>query len=173
MSDLELVFFDPFSPRANPELWTPAILSAVRERCREEGQGALLATYSAATPTRVTLLLAGYFVGAGVSTGSKQETTVAATRREALLQPLGERWLARWERSSARGPHGAPLTGADESAVLGHPQFIGLSPHGRRLSWAGAVPQPQPRRSREWTPCASRDSAPVRTDLRRWPARCW
>lgn len=130
--DLELVFFDPFSPRANPELWTPTILSAVRERCREEGQGALLATYSAATPTRVTLLLAGYFVGAGVSTGSKQETTVAATRREALIQPLGERWLSRWERSSARGPHGAPLTGADESAVRGHPQFIGLSPQLER-----------------------------------------
>lgn len=123
--DLELVFFDPFSPRANPELWTPAILSAVRERCREEGEGALLATYSAATPTRVTLLLAGFSVGAGVSTGSKQETTVAATRRDALAQPLGERWLARWERSSARGPHGAPLTTLDEAAIRSHPQFVG------------------------------------------------
>ena len=48
-------------------------------------------TYSAATPTRVTLLLAGFYVGSGVSTGMKGETTVAATRRVALGSLLGER----------------------------------------------------------------------------------
>ena len=88
----DLVFFDPFSPAANPEMWTEGVLSRVRARCREDGEGALLMTYSAATPTRVTLLLAGFSVGAGVSTGTKGETTVAATRLEALEAPLGERW---------------------------------------------------------------------------------
>lgn len=119
----DLVYFDPFSPASNPEMWTEGVLTRVRERCREDGEGALLMTYSAATPTRVTLLLAGFYVGAGVSTGTKGETTVAATRREALEAPLGARWLERWHRSSSRAPHGAPLTPEAEARLLAHPQW--------------------------------------------------
>jgi tRNA U34 5-methylaminomethyl-2-thiouridine-forming methyltransferase MnmC len=119
----DLVFFDPFSPASNPDMWTEAVLSRVRARCRGEGEGALLMTYSAATPTRVTLLLAGFYVGAGVSTGTKGETTIAATHLEALEDPLGERWLERWRRSSARAPHGAPLTPEVEARLLSHPQW--------------------------------------------------
>jgi hypothetical protein len=119
----DLVFFDPFSPASNPEMWTTAVLSRVRECCREEGEGALLLTYSAATPTRVTLLLAGFYVGAGASTGTKGETTVAATRRDSLASPLGERWLERWRRSSSRAPHGGTLTPEVEARVLAHPQW--------------------------------------------------
>jgi tRNA U34 5-methylaminomethyl-2-thiouridine-forming methyltransferase MnmC len=119
----DLVFFDPFSPAANPAMWTEAVLSRVRARCREEEEGALLMTYSAATPTRVTLLLAGFFVGAGVSTGTKGETTVAATRLGALEAPLGARWLERWRRSSARAPHGGQLTPEVQVRLLAHPQW--------------------------------------------------
>jgi tRNA U34 5-methylaminomethyl-2-thiouridine-forming methyltransferase MnmC len=122
----DLVYFDPFSPASNPELWTPTVLARVRAGCREEGEGALLLTYSAATPTRVTLLLAGFYVGAGVSTGTKGETTVAATRLEALDSPLGARWLERWRRSSSRAPHGEPLTPEVESRLLSHPQWARL-----------------------------------------------
>lgn len=119
----DLVYFDPFSPASNPEMWTEGVLARVRARCREDGEGALLMTYSAATPTRVTLLLAGFYVGAGVSTGTKGETTVAATRREALELPLGARWLERWRRSSARAPHGGVLTPEVEARLLNHPQW--------------------------------------------------
>jgi tRNA U34 5-methylaminomethyl-2-thiouridine-forming methyltransferase MnmC len=119
----DLVFFDPFSPASNPEMWTEAVLSRVRSCCREDGEGALLMTYSAATPTRVTLLLAGFYVGAGVSTGTKGETTLAATRLEALEAPLGARWLERWSRSSSRAPHGAPLTPEVEARLSAHPQW--------------------------------------------------
>lgn len=119
----EVVFYDPFSPKANPTLWTPSLLEEVRSTCRSDAKGAVLATYSAATPTRVSFLLAGFYVGAGVATGGKQETTVASTRPELLEAPLGARWLARWERSSARGPHGAELTEADEATVRAHPQL--------------------------------------------------
>ena len=118
----ELVLFDPFSPRANPELWTPAFLSRVRERCRLDAPGALLATYSGATPTRVSLLLAGFFVGAGAVSGGK-ETTLAATRLESLASPLGARWLQRWRRSPSRAPHGQPLTPELEARLLAHPQL--------------------------------------------------
>jgi tRNA U34 5-methylaminomethyl-2-thiouridine-forming methyltransferase MnmC len=123
LPEADLVYFDPFSPASNPEMWTEAVLARVHARCRREGEGALLLTYSAATPTRVTLLLAGFYVGAGVSTGTKGETTVAATRLEALEAPLAERWLERWRRSSSRAPHGAPLTPEIEARLLAHPQW--------------------------------------------------
>ena len=119
----DLVYFDPFSPASNPDMWTEGVLARVRRHCREDGEGALLLTYSAATPTRVTLLLAGFFVGAGAATGTKGETTVAATRRESLASPLAERWLERWKRSSSRAPHGARLTPELEARVLAHPQW--------------------------------------------------
>lgn len=119
----DLVFFDPFSPASNPDMWTEGVLARVRRHCREDGEGALLLTYSAATPTRVTLLLAGFFVGAGASTGTKGETTVASTRKESLESPLGARWLERWKRSSSRAPHGAELTPEVETRLLAHPQW--------------------------------------------------
>jgi hypothetical protein len=117
----ELVYFDPFSPKANPGLWTRKSLGAVRGAC---GDQALLLTYSAATPTRVALLLAGFYVGFGSAIGTKSETTVAATDLSNLAQPLDARWLERWKRSSARGPHGEELTPAMERQLLDHPQWV-------------------------------------------------
>jgi tRNA U34 5-methylaminomethyl-2-thiouridine-forming methyltransferase MnmC len=121
-SPAELVYFDPFSPKANPALWTVEALGALRGRLSED-PAAELFTYSAATPTRVSLLLAGFFVGAGVSVATKAETTVAATQRTALAEPLGQRWLERWSRSSHRAPHGRSLSDEVERAVRSHPQF--------------------------------------------------
>ena len=100
----DLIFFDPFSPEANPTLWTVDFMRSVRGHTNDEG--GLLVTYSSATPTRVSFLLAGFFVGQGISTGTRTETTNAATQLENLETPLGDRWLERWKRSSARGPHG-------------------------------------------------------------------
>ena len=80
-------------------------------------------TYSAATPTRVSLLLGGFYVGTGIATGMKKETTVAATERGLLEQPLDARWLARWERSAAQAPHGLSLSEEIARAVREHRQF--------------------------------------------------
>lgn len=114
----DLVFWDPFSPRVNPEAWTLAAFSALRLRCAERSA---MYTYSTATATRSALLLAGFFVGAGDPSGPKQETTAAATHRELLARPLDARWLARLLRSSAPFPPDAP---PDAMARLrAHPQF--------------------------------------------------
>lgn len=119
----DLIFFDPFSPEANPTLWTIDFLRAVRGHTNDEG--GLLVTYSSATPTRVSLLLAGFFVGQGVSTGTRTETTNAATQLENLETPLGARWLERWRRSSSRAPHGtAEMTAELERSIVEHPQFL-------------------------------------------------
>ena len=117
----DVICFDPFSPEANPELWTIEALRRVRQILAPAG---VLSTYSASTRTRVTLLLAGFWVGAGAAAAVKKETTVAGTSPGVLAAPLGERWLLRWRRSSARAPHGmAGLTPELERAVLEHPQF--------------------------------------------------
>jgi hypothetical protein len=119
----DVICFDPFSPEANPELWT---VEALRRLHRALAPGGVLSTYSASTRTRVTLLLAGFWVGAGAAAAAKKETTVASDGPEALVAPLGARWIQRWRRSSARSPHGvAKLTPEIEAAVLGHPQFQG------------------------------------------------
>ena len=121
---VDLVYFDPYSPESNPTLWTVDFLRAVKVKAKK--QGAKLVTYSAATPTRVSLLLAGFFVGQGAATGTRTETTIAATKIDLLDSPLGARWYLRWERSSARGPHGEPLTPQLEAAIRALPQFADL-----------------------------------------------
>lgn len=141
--DYELVFFDPFSPDSNPTMWTVNFLRAITARMRP--QGATLATYSSATPTRVSLLLAGLFVGQGAPTGTRTETTMAANKAGLLALPLGERWLQRWRRSSARGPHGEVFTKELEAAVFNHPQFeafvasLGKGPGGTQQPLHGAL----------------------------------
>lgn len=105
----DVVFWDPFSPRANPSLWTLAAFAALR---RALAPRATVHTYSAATATRAALLLAGLAVGRGAPIGLKRETTVAAVERGDLAEPLDDRWLARFERSSAPLPPDAPAEAA-------------------------------------------------------------
>jgi queuine tRNA-ribosyltransferase len=119
--DFDIVFHDPFSPEHNPTLWTVDWFNQVKAVCRDERT--VLTTYSAATPTRLSLLLSGFFVGAGLSTGTRVETTIAAISANALERPLKERWLERWKRSSARAPHGQTFSSDIEQAVFAHPQF--------------------------------------------------
>lgn len=117
----DVICFDPFSPEVNPTLWTIDALARFR---RVLAPGGVLSTYSTSTRTRVTLLLAGFWVGAGAAAAVKKETTVASDGPAPLEAPLGPRWLQRWRRSSARAPHGIDtLTPELEQAVLAHPQF--------------------------------------------------
>jgi queuine tRNA-ribosyltransferase len=87
----DIMFWDPFSPRANPALWTVAAFAAAR---RAAGPRCTLFTYSASTTTRVALLLAGWAVGVGDAIGDKAATTAAAIALSDLAQPLDQRWLA-------------------------------------------------------------------------------
>ena len=53
---------------------------------------------------RVTLLLAGFFVGVGHATGEKEETTIAANMLELIDEPLESDWLSRVRRSTSAEP---------------------------------------------------------------------
>lgn len=114
----DVVFWDPYSPGRNPELWSVAAFEAVRRLCRV---GVTLHTYSGATATRAALLLAGFAVGVGEATGDGRAGTCAALRVEDLARPLDLRWLDRLGRSSAPFPADAP--GDALARVRELPQF--------------------------------------------------
>jgi queuine tRNA-ribosyltransferase len=101
----DIVFWDPFSPRANPGLWTIAAFAAIR---RVANPGGTLFTYSASTATRIALLLAGWAVGAGDPIGDKAATTAAAVTAADLARPLDRRWLNRLSQPNVPLPADAP-----------------------------------------------------------------
>jgi queuine tRNA-ribosyltransferase len=102
----DIVYWDPFSPRANPALWTVAAFSAAR---RIAGPRCTLYTYSASTATRLALLLAGWAVGVGDPIGDKAQTTAAAVAASDLSRPLDRGWLARLARPDVPLPSDAPF----------------------------------------------------------------
>ncbi len=57
LDTFDCVFFDPFSPKTCPELWTSAIFSEVHKRM---GTNSILATYSCARAMRESLKSAGF-----------------------------------------------------------------------------------------------------------------
>ena len=90
-----------------------------------------LPTYSRSTILRVTLLLAGFFVGVGHATGLKEETTIAANTLDLIADPLNARWLDRALRSHSAEPlrepvySRKPLSPATAEKLRRHPQFSG------------------------------------------------
>jgi queuine tRNA-ribosyltransferase len=116
----DVVFWDPFSPRANPTLWTMQAFVALRRLCAAR---ATVHTYSAATAVRSALLLAGFAVGVGRTTSSDRDTTIAAVDVRDLEHPLDRRWLERLSRSSSPFPTDAPVDALPRIAAM--PQFAG------------------------------------------------
>jgi queuine tRNA-ribosyltransferase len=114
----DIVFWDPFSPLANPELWNFEAFTALRRSCRA---GATVFTYSGATRVRAALLLAGFSVGHGAAIRAGKEATVAALAPAVLARPLGRSWLERLARSSAPFPSDAPVDALARVRAL--PQF--------------------------------------------------
>jgi queuine tRNA-ribosyltransferase len=106
----DIVFWDFYSPRTHPHLWTLSTFRELRRVCRD---GATLHTYSTATSFRAGLLLAGFAVGVGGPTGLREHTTIAAVNVESLEHPLDARWLARLSRSTAAFP--SDVDGRDEA----------------------------------------------------------
>jgi queuine tRNA-ribosyltransferase len=114
----DIVFWDPFSPGSNPELWSYAAFLLARRGCSD---GATLHTYSGATAVRSALLLAGFAVGRGECVAKGKFATCAATAPDALREPLDRRWFERLARSSAPFPADAPADALERIAAL--PQF--------------------------------------------------
>ena len=89
-------------------MWTEPLFANVF-RLLDPRRPCALPTYSRSTMLRVTLLLAGFFVGLGHATGEKEETTIAANTLELIEEPLDRRWLSRARRSTSAEPLREPV----------------------------------------------------------------
>jgi len=124
-----VVLFDAYSPARNPHMWTQPLFSRLYELL-DPGRACSLPTYSRSTMLRVSLLLAGFFVGAGHATGEKEETTIAANHRELIDEPLNGAWLKRARQSTSAEPlwepfyRQAPLSAETLGKLERHPQFL-------------------------------------------------
>ncbi len=124
------IFYDAFSPAKNPAMWTLPVFQNLF-RILDPARPCALTTYSRSTMIRATLLLAGFFVGTGLATGMKEETTIAANDLSLVEHPLDARWLERAARSDSAAPllqpvyHREKLTPALLTALRTHPQFAG------------------------------------------------
>lgn len=122
------ILFDAFSPAKNPAMWTAPLFRRVHELLDPE-RACGLPTYSRSTILRVTLLLAGFYVGVGHGVGEKEETTVAANDLSLIAEPLPRVWLNRARRSSSAEPlwgpeyRQAPLSEQTWEQLQQHPQF--------------------------------------------------
>lgn len=128
----DLVYWDMYSSKTRPDLWTEHSFRALRRTCRS---GATMHTYSSATSVRTALLLGGFAVGAGGRTGDRAETTIAAVDVKDLAAPLDARFLERLARSTAGFARGSIDSdeGYEEALarVRGCPQFAGLAEKAR------------------------------------------
>lgn len=121
-----VIFYDPFSFKSNPDLWTYELFKKIFSHCQH--QPCELMTYTNSTAIRAGLLAAGFFVGKGAATGPKSETTYAMTeharhhRSDVVL--LDEQWLLKWSRSDAKHPFGVATTDHDVmESISNHLQF--------------------------------------------------
>jgi tRNA U34 5-methylaminomethyl-2-thiouridine-forming methyltransferase MnmC len=123
-----VIMFDAFSPATNAAMWTLPLFSNLFHLLDPERPCAL-PTYSRSTLLRVTLLLAGFYVGVGHATGEKEETTIAANTPALITEPLDRRWLQRAHRSTSAEPLWEPvyrqarLSSASWETLQQHPQF--------------------------------------------------
>jgi tRNA U34 5-methylaminomethyl-2-thiouridine-forming methyltransferase MnmC len=124
----DAILFDAFSPAKNPAMWTLPLFSRLLELL-DPNRPCAMPTYSRSTMLRVTLLLAGFFVGAGRAVGEKDQTTIAANTLELIEAPLPESWLKRARNSTCAEPLVEPvyrreaLSEGSWAKLREHPQF--------------------------------------------------
>lgn len=124
----QAIFYDPYSPAKNIEMWTLEHFSQLRQRLHGAAPF-LLTNYTRSTVVRVTLLMAGFFVGVGTGVGEKEETTVASNDLKSIEKPLTKQWFERIKISHSSAPlRGGkyaiePITEGDFSLLRGLPQF--------------------------------------------------
>ncbi len=122
------ILFDAFSPATNPDMWTAKLFTDLF-RLLDPARPCAMPTYSRSTMLRVTLLLAGFYVGVGHATGEKEETTIAANTLALLDEPLPREWLVRVRKSKSAEPMWEPvyrqahLSLASWEKLQQHPQF--------------------------------------------------
>ena len=125
----DCILYDPFSAKTDTSMWTLDCFARLFSAL--SGASVELFTYSASTAVRTAMLGAGFYVGPGIPTGARPETTIAMTPtvldgKESSRELLGQDWLKRWHRSHARYPADVKEPEQEERidrTILAHPQF--------------------------------------------------
>jgi len=113
----DAVFFDPFSPKVNTEMWTTNLFKLIKKLMKEEG---IFATYSASLGVRKGLIEAGFKIGLVEPIGRKSYSTAATIKGK--IPPLTEKEKQRLEKS----PYALPFYDNKE---------LTLSPKEIKLNW--------------------------------------
>ncbi len=122
----DCIFYDFFSFKTDPKLWSYGTFRKIFSKCGNKT--VKLFTYSNSTMVRSALLAAGFFVGAGPSSGPKEETTIAFNvidKSTTGIKLLGKEWLDKFRNSSAKWDAGCTDEEKHEieNLVYGHRQF--------------------------------------------------
>lgn len=72
---IDVVFFDAFSPKANPELWRTSVFKDLIDHA---ANGCVLSTYCAAVSARAAMCHAGWHVARGPGVKTRREMTIAS-----------------------------------------------------------------------------------------------
>ncbi|WP_456399810.1 tRNA (5-methylaminomethyl-2-thiouridine)(34)-methyltransferase MnmD [Persephonella sp.] len=96
----DAVFYDPFSPKVNTEMWTVNIFKLVRNLMMDDS---ILATYSASLAVRKGLIEAGFKIGLVDPVGRKSFSTVASVNGE--IPPITKKEKLRLENSPFAVPY--------------------------------------------------------------------
>ncbi len=72
--EFDVCFFDPFSPRKQPDMWEEKFIKDVGSKIKT---GGVLSTYSCATHVRVNLIRAGFDPKDGPAIGRRAPSTIA------------------------------------------------------------------------------------------------
>ncbi len=124
----DAILFDAYSPAKNPAMWTLGLFRGIFAEL-DPGRACAMPTYSRSTMLRVTLLLAGFYVGVGRAIAEKEETTLAANSLSLIENPLPISWLKRARNSTCAEPlreaaySRNPLSEESFRALGAHPQF--------------------------------------------------
>ncbi|NJK91592.1 MAG: hypothetical protein HC904_07075 [Blastochloris sp.] len=101
-----VIMYDLYSAPKNPHLYELKLWRELLGRFdgAEGRKSGVVVLHSRSTSLRVTLLLAGWYVGRGTALGEKEETTLAATHPDLLENRLDEVWLGKVSRSTSAEP---------------------------------------------------------------------
>lgn len=118
----DYLFYDFFSAANLPELWT---IDVLENTFKHTSPSAVLITYSSATCTRAVMAAAGFYVGLGIVSGKKMQSTVAARKLDMLAQPLPKKWQNTFYNSHKAFNSGETEAGKIRitEGIKNHPQF--------------------------------------------------
>ncbi len=111
----DAVFYDPFSPKVNTEMWTLDLFKIVKNLMTEK---AILATYSASLPVRKGLIEAGFKIGLVEPVGRKSHSTVATIMGD--IPDLPEKEKERLSTSPLAKPYRDECLCKTKDEILSH-----------------------------------------------------